>query len=438
MNYIIKEMAEGVTAGFAPRGAHKLLWKCKALEAMDSGPAETGKTFAALQKLDALMWKYSGAQSVIIRKSYSTMKGSVLASYENKILKNSPVKPFGGSMPQWYDYPNGSRVWIAGMDNPDKALSSERDLIYVNQAEELTLDAWETLATRATGRAGNMPYAQLMGDCNPQHAGHWIKHRQTFKDYHSFFESRHEDNPTLFDNDGDITPQGVISLRVLDSLTGVRLQRLRYGKWASAEGVIYDGFDSATHVIKRADVPTAARTFWSVDFGYTHPFVWQNWTVDYDGRLYLTQEIYKTQRIVEDHAADILRITQGQPKPEAIICDHDAEDRATLERHLGMRTVGAIKNVSAGIQAVQARLKIAGDGKARIYFVEDALVETSQALKELRQPISTIEEFDSYIWNDKKDEPVKANDHGLDTARYMAAQLDLYNKVGHGESIPYN
>jgi predicted transcriptional regulator len=39
-----------------------------------------------------------------------------------------------------------------------------------------------------------------------------------------------------------------------------------------------------------------------VDFGYTNPFVMQWWAEDPDGRLYLYREIYRTRRLVEDHA----------------------------------------------------------------------------------------------------------------------------------------
>ena len=121
---------------------------------MLSGPSETGKTYACLQKLDALMWKYPGSQAVIIRKVLSSIYSSVLATYRKVLGPDTKVTFYGGEKPQWADYPNGSRVFIAGIDNPQKALSSERDFIYINQAEELTLNDWETLTTRRHGAGG--------------------------------------------------------------------------------------------------------------------------------------------------------------------------------------------------------------------------------------------------------------------------------------------
>jgi molybdenum cofactor biosynthesis enzyme MoaA len=134
-----------------------------------------------------------------------------------------------------------------------------------------------------------------------------------------------------------------------------------------------------------------------------------------------------TQRLVEDHAKQISELTKSEPRPRAIICDHDAEDRATLERHLGMRTVGATKNVSAGIQAVASRLRVQADGKPRLFLLRDSLVDRDPMLVDAKRPLCTEEEIEGYVWSDKarKDEPVKENDHSMDGMRYMIAHRDM-------------
>jgi PBSX family phage terminase large subunit len=246
--YAIAEIQKG--SGITFRGGALDLWKCKSHEVMLSGPSETGKTFAALQKLDSLLWKYARSQAVIIRKTLASLYTSVLKTYKNVIgfgTESQSVKFYGGEKPEWADYPNGSRVFFAGMDNPLKALSSERDFVYVNQAEELSIGDWETLTTRCTGRAANAPYSQILGDCNPGPPTHWILHRPSLRVFHS----RHEDNPTLFDDDGEITDRGRKTLEILDRLTGVRKARLRHGKWVQGEGVVYEGYDRAIHLITR-------------------------------------------------------------------------------------------------------------------------------------------------------------------------------------------
>lgn len=424
MSLVIEELQEDQQGGTELRGAVKEMWSYKGPEAMVAGPAETGKSYGTLTKVHALLLKYPGCQGAILRQTYQSLQASILQTYEKKILGpdlyKKVIKPYGGERPEWYDYPNGSRLWVGGLDNPDKVLSSERDFIYVNQAEEITLKAWEYLLTRTTGRAGNMPYSQVFGDCNPGPPTHWIINRPSLKVFHS----KHEDNPTLFDSEGNILEQGRRSLAVLDSLTGMLLQRLRFGRWVGAEGIIYTEFDHGLHVCDPHEVPPAARIIELVDFGYTHPFTWQRWHIDYDGRIYIVKEVYATQTLVEDHCRLINRITTGMQPPEVTLCDWDAEDRATYEKYRGLKTKPAEKAVTLGIQAVQARLRIPGDGRSRFNYVRGALEYVDKKLQDSYLPTSCLEEVGLYVWNEKKDAPVKEFDHGMDLWKYGVHYLD--------------
>lgn len=250
-------------------------------------------------------------------------------------------------------------------------------------------------------------------------------------------ESRHEDNPVYFDDDRVMTAAGRQYIEgVLDKLTGVRHARLRRGLWVAAEGIIYDGFDPAVHVVDRFDVPHDWPRFWSVDFGYTNPFVCQWWAADPDGRLFMYREIYMSQRLVVDHCRMILRQVKKkgnwtEPKPKAVVCDHDAEGRAQLRKHLGLATVAAKKEVVTGIEAVAGRLRPAGDGRARLFLMRDSLVERDSLLEESKAPVCTVEEIPGYVWapsldgRPNKEEPLKLNDHGADAMRYQVAYHDL-------------
>jgi phage terminase large subunit len=403
------------------RGAALRLQTENAHEVILSGPSETGKTVAELYKLNQLANQYPGMQGVIIRKVRADMDGTVLQTWQ-RIVEGGRVTTFGGSKPEWFDYPNGSRVWVGGMDKPGKVLSGERDIIFVNQAEELSLDDWETLTTRTTGRAGHVPSPQIMGDCNPGGATHWIKSRSALL----VLESRHEDNPTLY-ADGVLTERGKRTMAVLDALTGVRYQRLRLGRWVNAEGAVYE-FDAALNVVDHFEPPSSWRRIRSIDFGYSNPFVCQWFAIDPDGRMYLYRELYGTRRIVEDWAADIKRLSAGE-SIEATVADHDAEDRATLERH-GVATRPARKEISPGIQAVQRRLSKAGDGRPRLFLMRGALVQADSELANMHKPVCTQQEMDVYVWpkaqdgRPMKETPVKENDHGMDAMRYAVMCAD--------------
>jgi hypothetical protein len=276
-------------------------------------------------------------------------------------------------------------------------------------------------------RNGVMPYQQILGDTNPDAPNHWLKRRADSGQL-CMLESRHEDNPVLWDRKrNDWTPAGRVYISKLDNLTGARKPRLRYGKWVQAEGAVYEDWDRLLHVTDR-EIPSSWRRIRAIDFGYTNPFVCQWWAIDPDGRMLLYRELYRTQRLVKDHAADIKRLSEGE-RIEATVADHDAEDRATLH-DAGIQTIPAHKAVSPGIQAVQQRLRAAGDGKPRLFVCRGALVARDEALAEKGKPYSTEQEFDSYVWpkgadgKPQKEEPVKEYDHGMDPMRYAVAYVD--------------
>jgi len=313
------------------------------------------------------------------------------------------------------------------MDKASKIMSTDYDAIFVQEATELTEDDWESLTTRL--RNGVVPFQQLMADCNPSTPVHWLLHRCNIGRT-LLINSRHEDNPKLFTEDGEKTEIGAAYIARLDRLTGVRKDRLRYGRWVAAEGVIYEGYDESVHLVERFDVPEDWPRYWSVDFGYTNPFVCQWWAQDPDGRLFLYREIYHTKRLVSDHAKKMLELSKDEPRPAQIICDHDAEGRATLERELGVGTFAAHKAVANGIDAVQERLRVQGDGKPRLMIMRNSLVERDPDLAEALMPSCTAEEIPGYTWDSTpgkppKETPVKKDDHGVDAMRYVVSQLDI-------------
>jgi PBSX family phage terminase large subunit len=397
----------------------------------------TGKTYAALYKVHLLLTLFSGAKALVARKTNTALAGSALATYRDMVDIREGVRYFGGNKvrPSAFEYPNGSQLIVNGLDKPDKVKSWEFDIALVNEATECEEEDVEFVRSRL--RHGKLPYHQLMMDVNPGPPNHWLNVRMNSGKTTRLL-SRHEDNPRYFDiNTGTWTQEGYDYIEgVLGGLTGVRLARLRYGIWASAEGTVYeDTWDRARNIINHFTIPPEWPRYLAVDFGFTNPFVCLWAAQDPDGRLYIYRQIYRTKTLVEDHAKVIRQLSKwgqpgGDPLPRAIICDHDAEDRATLERHLGLRTLPAQKNVSAGIQAVASRFKAAGDNRPRVMILRDSLAERDMELVAKKAPCCLEDEPESYIWDVRQgmkhgEAPVKDNDHGLDSLRYLCAYFDL-------------
>lgn len=422
---------------YEPRGAALELLRRKDPELLASGAAGTGKSVGALMKLHLACLQVPGVRALVVRKTHASLTSSTLVTFRKNVaaeaLAAGVVHFYGGSAqePAAFRYANGSTIVVGGLDRASRLLSTEFDLAFVDEAIEVTEEDLDTIVTRL--RNGRLSYQQLIMATNPGPPTHHLKVRADAGRCVILY-SRHEDNPRMFAG-GDWTAYGRDYLARLETLTGARYERMRWGKWVASEGQVYEEFNPAVHVVDRFEVPAEWVRWWAVDFGYNHPFVWQHWAQDGDGRLYLVDEIFQTQTLVEDHARAILaHVAPGGewrvPKPRAVICDHDAEDRATLERHLRRSTIKARKSVSDGIQAVQARLRVQGDGRPRLFLLRDAVVARDKALVEAGRPASTEEEFTGYVWAVKpggelKEAPVKEGDDGMDAMRYAVANLDL-------------
>jgi Terminase large subunit, T4likevirus-type, N-terminal len=444
---------------YEPRGAARELWSNRDDTVLMCGPAGTGKSLVALWKLHMACLNMPKLRGLIVRQTHVSLTSTTLVTFEEEViaeaLATGIIRWFGGSArkPPAYIYSNKATIVIGGLDKPVKWMGGQYDRVVIDEATETSAAALEALITRMRAKART--FKQIILCCNPDSPTHWINQRATDGGL-PMLTSRHQDNPRYYaaitDPDGtvryELTAEGHDYIEgKLGQLTGVRRLRLLLGIWAAAEGVIFEEWDPDTHLIPMpefdedtplcsAGMPWDWPRYWTVDFGFTNPFVLQRWAVDPDGRAYRYAEIYRTKRLVEDHAADVMdqvapRDDSGQrgwtePEPQAVICDHDAEGRATFTEKTELPTIAALKAVSDGIQAVQSRLKHAGDDKPRLFLIQGARTHVDLELKSRALPTCTEEEMPGYVWADHKtkEEPVKKDDHGADALRYLAMHLD--------------
>jgi phage terminase large subunit len=387
------------------RGGCRELIASTAKQVVLAGVSDSGKTIAGCLKAHSLCLQYPRCQGAITRKTFASLVGSVLQTYE-RIAGGSGIVSYGGEKPQWYDYPNGSRIWIGGMDNPDKILSSERDFVYVNQCEELSQSDWETLSTRTTGRNAVVPHPQLYGDCNPGGSRHWIRELAK-QGALALLLATHKDNPTIYNLDGSLTASGKARLDALSKLTGLRRKRLFEGIWATAEGAVYDNFNATVHVISR-NVSEFHRWFLAIDEGFTNPAVILVVGEDNDGRWHCVREFYQTG-VLQETIVKTASNWFTEFECELAAVDESAAGLIADLLSIGVTAVGGKGRVLDGIQRIQNRLEIQGDGRPRLTI----------------DPSCTnfINEMESYIWRPEKDVPVKENDHACDCIRYLSDVL---------------
>jgi hypothetical protein len=427
--FITKAEAERGRWFDAGRPLAQALLRTRAKRVLVDGPLGTGKTRLNLEKVRACCLKYAGCRWVLLRSVRKWLTHSALVTWEEKVLEPGVLIPdkVRPSNRSEYRFRNGSVVVVAGLDDPQSVFSAEYDGACLIEAIEIDQDTAEKVDGRL--RYGRMPYQQFLMDCNPGPPTHWL-HRAFETGWCERLPMRHTDNPALYLPDLQTrTRFGREYLGRLDDLTGVRRERLRDGRWVQAEGVVYEAWDAAVHLVEAFEIPAHWRRFWAIDFGFTNPLSWQFWAEDPDGRLHLHREIYQPGLLVADACSWVRKLTQGEPAPAVVITDHDPEAMAVVERSLGVRCTPAEKtDRSGGIQAVKDRLRRAGDGRPRLTISKTSLAHIpDESLRSAGKPTSTAAEFDGYVWNPRlarNEEPLKENDHGLDALRYLVGHLD--------------
>ena len=176
-----------------------------------------------------------------------------------------------------------------------------------------------------------------------------------------------------------------------------------------------------------------------VDWGFTNPGVIVVFAIDGDGRMYLIREHYMTRQTIDWW---LVRAKQCQRDlgVSVFVCDPAEPGFIQQFNKAGLRAVAGKNEILPGIDAVQQRLDIAGDGKPRLMLYQDALVELDQQLRDEGKPTCTADEVTTYVWEMPrsgktagKDKPVDDSNHGLDALRYAVAHLDLkkrYTRIG--------
>lgn len=421
-------------------------------EVLYSGAFGAGKSRIGCEKGYFLSIRYPNNKGLICRKTNVSLKATTMDTFFRYVCPPEHIVSFN-KQEGLLKLQNGSEILFSGLDNATKIGSYEASWIFCDEIIEFTEEDYNMLQGRL--RYNAVPFRQIFGATNPADPVHWV--------YQHFYneELQKEDKVRVFESNALANPFNPQDYRDrLNTFKGRYHQRFVEGLWISFEGMVYDCFDINKHSINRdtfdigdtgysltgnpdSPIPDEWERFRAVDFGFTNPFVCQWWAspaykyigpigrqdripVPFNERIWIMyREVYMSGVTTDEHAKMIVRHT-GREKIKATIADHDAGDRALLERG-GVPSMAAKKDVSAGIQ--ETYTAISND---RIYFLKDSLIEEDFALVTNRKPYTSVQEFGGYLRNrgkdgirDPKEDPQKLNDHGMDTMRYLYYTLWL-------------
>lgn len=263
----------------------------------------------------------------------------------------------------------------------------------------------ESFVNQATARC-SVKGSKFWFNCNPDGPYHWFKV--------NWIDNRDKKNLIYlhFTMNDNLSLSKEIKDRYAAQYTGVFYDRYIRGKWAVAEGIIYDMFNKMKHVLEQ--IPELWNSqdyrYVSCDYGTQNALVYLMWEKSLIGTWICTKEYYysgrdnRKQKTDSEYADDLEEWLDGKEITRVIVDPSAASFIAELRKR-GFHVKKAKNDVEDGIRVVGNALNLG------IIFFSDLCKET-------------IKEFASYSWDKKasergEDKPIKEHDHCMDAVRYF-------------------
>lgn len=458
-------------------------------EILLEGPAGTGKSFFAVWWIHQLCELFPGSRFYFVRQTRKSLNNSAMSLYEDLLGWGHPVTSPARSRAgrESYDYPYAerlvdtgdgrgpwpykgqSKIYLLGMDNPERLMSTEGDGAVFFEGTEGTVHGWDLLGSRM--RRGHLPWNFRILDCNPGPATHWVNLRADEKleipedvrlqlgDRYVEMSKMHRVCTTLRDNPkywdavkGEWTELGLSYKIKLAGLSPVNKKRLEDGEWVSAAGQVYANFLSSKHVVagklerrgmhwwlmprvnKKLGITAqfkARRIAYfgiSNDYGfYPDPGVLQLWAMDDEDHAFLVKEHYETnvsRQVWAKRAAD----WQAEYDVRAIVCEHDEEQMKVINEMIGHKLWGGLPIAQKAVKAIIPGIDVTrwgfeddegmpdDDGEPtrapepRIRIFDDALEHEDMLLREELRPTCTVQEVGAYVYPPRVDGKIYQTD----------------------------
>ena len=352
---------------------------------VEQGGTRSGKTY------NIILWiifnycaQNNGKVVTVCRKSFPSLRATVMRDFIG-ILQTYDVYQEANHNKSNSEYHLfGNLVEFISLDMPQKIRGRKRDLLFVNEGNELYYEDMQQLLFRTQDK--------IILDFNPSDEYHWIYDKLITRDDCAFFKTTYLDNPFIEDS---------IKLEIerLRDTDEQYWQIYGLGERSSSRSTIFT-------YAEVNQIPVDANLIaYGMDFGYTNDpttFV----SVYSEGHnLYIKEHLYRTQMTTSDIS---LFLKEEKLLGNPIYAD-SAEPRLISElRRMGHNIFPSIKgkdSVNAGIDLLK-RYKI------------HILASSSNA----------ISEFRNYKWKEDRSGalvniPEDKHNHIIDPCRYATYSI---------------
>lgn len=348
---------------------------------IEQGGTRSGKTY------NILLWiifgycmRNQGMVVTIARKTYPALRSTAMRDFIN-ILKDYGIYSEANHNKSNSEYVlNGNLVEFISLDQPTKVRGRKRDLLFINEANELYFEDWQQLVFRTTGK--------IILDYNPSDEYHWIYESVKTREDAEFHITTYKDNPFL-------EPEIVKEIERLKNIDENYWKVYGLGQVGTAKSLIF--------TINLIDtIPENAKFIsYGLDFGFTNDPTALVKVYLHDTNLYVKELIYRTGMTNQDIAKELERLEVG--RREEIYADKSEPKSIEEIYRMGWNIKGADKppgSVNLGIDMLR---------RYTINVTKDSL----NVIKEARN-YKYKEDKNGKILN----EPTDAFNHTMDALRY--------------------
>ena len=349
---------------------------------VEQGGTRSGKTYNILLWIIFEYCTHNTKKIITIcRKSFPSLRATVLRDFLEITKSNQIYSELYHNKTNSEYHMFGNLIEFVALDQSQKIRGRKRDLLFINEANELYFEDWQQLIFRTQEK--------IIIDFNPSDEYHWIYDKVIPRSDCEFHKTTYLDNPFV----EDAIKQEIERLKDTDEQYW---QIYGLGERAASRSTIF-------RYVEIKQIPEEANLIsYGMDFGYTNDPTTLVSLYTLDHNLYIKEHLYRSKMTTND-INKFLKSEQLQKNP---IYADSSEPRLINElRLMGHNIFQSIKgkdSINAGIDLLK---------RYKIHILSDST--------------NAIQEFRNYKWVEDKtgkltNVPIDLHNHIIDPCRYAA------------------
>ena len=391
---------------------YKTFWRFRGRYRVCKGSRASKKSKTTALWFVYNLMKLSGANLLVVRKTFRTLKDSCFTELKWAIkrlgvehlwnVKESPL--------EMVYLPTGQKIYFRGLDDPLKVTSITVDTgslcwMWIEEAYEIMNEAdFDMLDESIRGEVPGTLFKQITLTFNPWNEHHWIKKR--------FFDTK-PDPDILAMTTNYMCNEWLdeADLKVFETMkqnNPRRYQVAGLGSWGIVDGLVYENWNEEDFDLAEIKKIPGIQSAFGLDFGYTNDpsALWCGMIDTNNKKIYVFDEMYKrglsNERIYEE--------VQGMGYTKEKITADCAEPKS-IDRlyELGLTRIRAARK---GKDSINNGIDYISDFRIIIH----------------PRCVNFLTEISNYTWDEdrfgkKLNKPVDDFNHLMDAMRYGVEDL---------------